>query len=155
MKKLILKIYVKHIKKIWENKRLLIVEGSETKLGIGNDLFHNSISVRRIICPSINAYNKIDLIYESIISNVRKDELVIVALGPTASVLCTKLSVCSDIQAIDIGHIDIVYLWYKNKCDTVCRVSGKYVNEAKHDSKVIDIDYNEASYHKQIIFKVE
>lgn len=143
--------YIKGLKKIWDKKQLLIVEGSETKLGIGNDLFDNCLSIRRIICPKINAYGKIDDIYNTIISKVRRDELILVALGPTASVLCTRIALNTNLQAIDIGHIDIVYLWCKYRCDSVCRVSGKYVNEAKKDSKVLDIVYDENEYNKQIV----
>ena len=30
------------LKKIWENKNIIIVEGSQTRLGVGNDLFANT-----------------------------------------------------------------------------------------------------------------
>ena len=146
--------YIVFLKSLWEGKKLLIVEGSETKLGLGNDLFDNCLSIRRIICPKVNAYDKIDRIFESITSNAQSDELVLIALGPTASILSTRLAVNTDIQAIDIGHIDIVYLWFINRCDTVCRISGKYVNEAKKDAAVINLTYDEGIYNKQIIARI-
>ena len=37
------------LKKIWENKNIIIVEGSQTRLGVGNDLFANTKSIRRIL----------------------------------------------------------------------------------------------------------
>ena len=143
--------YVCLLKTLWNEKNLLIVEGSETKLGLGNNLFDNCASMRRIICPKTNAYEKIDDIFKCIVENHHKDDLVLVALGPTASVLCTRISVNTDIQAIDIGHIDIVYLWFINKCKTICKFSGKYVNEAKKDAPTIVLSYNEDLYRRQII----
>ncbi len=149
-----LELYVKKLKEIWNNKNLLIVEGSESKLGIGNDLFNNCLSIKRIICPKENAYDYIDKIYDCVICKATHGELILVALGPTASVLCTRLAINTKLQAIDIGHIDVVYLWFKNKCNTVCRISGKYVNEAKRDSKIIEISYDDKEYQKQIIAHV-
>ena len=146
--------YCKSLKKIWHLRKILIVEGTETKLGVGNDLFDNCVSVRRIICPKINAYDRLEDIYNSVITNVYNDELVLVALGPTASVLCAKLSMNEQNQVIDIGHIDIVYLWFKNRCKSVCRIAGKYVNEASKDSEVIDISYDD-EYNDQIIARIE
>ena len=31
--------YIKKLKKIWEQKDILIIEGEKSRLGIGNDLF--------------------------------------------------------------------------------------------------------------------
>ncbi len=43
-------------------KRYFIIEGEKSRLGIGNDLFNNSKSIKRIICPIINAFNAYDKI---------------------------------------------------------------------------------------------
>lgn len=34
--------YIKHLKKIWQDKDLLIVEGKMSRLGVGNDMFDNT-----------------------------------------------------------------------------------------------------------------
>ena len=54
--------YIQKLKKIWEQKDILIIEGEKSRLGIGNDLFNNSKSIKRIICPIINAFNAYDKI---------------------------------------------------------------------------------------------
>lgn len=36
------------LKLLWEKKDLLIVEGKKTKLGVNNDLFEKSKSIKRI-----------------------------------------------------------------------------------------------------------
>ncbi|MDP1491874.1 GT-D fold domain-containing glycosyltransferase, partial [Klebsiella pneumoniae] len=73
-------------------------------------------SVRRIICPSKNAFER----YTQILNNVRSqatlinDALVLVSLGPTATVLAFDLSEMG-IQTVDIDHLDVEYNWYKMK----------------------------------------
>ena len=45
------------LKRIWDKRDVVIVEGEKTKLGMGNDLFDNATSIKRIICPAENAYS--------------------------------------------------------------------------------------------------
>ena len=35
------------LKKIWDGKRLLIIEGEKTRMGVGNDLFNNAVALYR------------------------------------------------------------------------------------------------------------
>lgn len=77
----------KNLKRIWEQRDVVFVEGEETKLGIGNNLFDNAKSIKRIICPAQNAYEKLQEIKQAIIDNVDKNKLILTALGPTASIL--------------------------------------------------------------------
>lgn len=52
--------YYGNLKKLWENKDIVIVEGEGSRLGIGNDLFSNAKSIRRILCPIKDAFSKYD-----------------------------------------------------------------------------------------------
>ena len=52
--------YYKSLKRLWENKDIVIVEGEGSRLGIGNDLFSNAKSIRRILCPIKDAFSKYD-----------------------------------------------------------------------------------------------
>ena len=139
------------LKTIWEGKKILLVEGFLTKLGLGNDLFSNSLSVRRIECPPRNAFAKYDQIKKSILKNIKKDEVVLLALGPTASVLSADLCCNHNIRAIDIGHVDVVYMWFLNKAKTKYNIEGKYVNEANEQSATIKYFYDKEKYQKEII----
>lgn len=116
-------------KQVWNGREVLIVEGENTRMGIGNDLFDNVKSIQRVICPSKDAFEKYDEILASVKSNA-DGKLVLIALGPVATVLAYDL--CKDgIQAIDLGHIDVEYEWYKMGAIEKVKISGKDVNEVK------------------------
>jgi glycosyltransferase family protein len=137
--------YIKKLKQIWEQKDLLIIEGEKSRLGVGNDLFNNSKSIKRIICPAKNAFN----LYDKIIDQAKKfdnSNLVLLALGPTSTVLAYDLFKLG-YQVIDIGHIDIEYEWFLRKATKKIQIRNKYVNEVYGDKykikKVKDKKYYE------------
>lgn len=138
---------IKAIKKIWENKNVVIVEGENTKMGIGNDLFSNCNSLERIICPSKNAYKKYNEILNKCIE-VNKEKIFLIALGPTATVLAYDLAKYG-YKAIDIGHLDIEYEWFLKGADTKIIIKGKSVNELG----IIDVndDISNEEYKESII----
>ena len=142
----------RNLKRIWEQKEIVIVEGEKTKLGLGNDLFDNAKEIKRIICPAKNAYEKLGEIEKTIEEKVDKDKVIITALGPTASILASDM--CDKgYQVVDIGHIDIEYMWYLNHSILRDEVPGKYVNESgKKDCSDI-YDHND-NYVKSIIANI-
>jgi len=143
--------YIPLLRKMWNDKPLLIVEGKETKLGVGNDLFNNAKSIRRIICPPKNAFDCYDQILESILKHKRDNELVLIALGPTASVLSVDLCTNYNIRAIDIGHVDIVYTWFLNKAKEKTKVYGKYVNEVPDSAGKIIYIKEDGGWKNEIV----
>lgn len=134
-------------KQLWNGRDLLIVEGEKTRLGIGNDLFDNVRSIKRILAPVINAFERYDELLEDV-ENYDKNSLVLIALGPTATVLAADLSRVG-YQAIDIGHLDIEYEWFLKQVDHKVPVEGKYVNEAGGYSG--DDDNVNQEYQSQIV----
>ena len=139
----------KNLKKIWNNREIIIIEGQYTKLGIGNNLFDNCKSIGRIICPATNAFDK----YDEIVKEIRKqskDKLILMSLGPTATVLAYDMSK-EGYQCIDTGHVDIEYMWFLNSAKNKEEVEGKFVNEVS--SKVESI--MDEKYTNQIIARVE
>lgn len=113
---------------LWNNRDLLIVEGAKTRFGVGNGLLDNAKSVQRILGPVTNAFDKYDDIL-NVVVKYDKECLILIALGPTATVLAADLSLAG-YQAIDIGHLDIEYEWFLRQVDHKVPVDGKYVNEA-------------------------
>ncbi len=116
------------LKKLWENRDLLIVEGEKTRMGCGNDLFASAKSIRRILAPAQDAFCVYDKLLQSVVCN-HSGQLVLLALGPTATVLASDLAK-NHIWAIDIGHIDIEYEWFLRRSRSKVAIPGKYTNEA-------------------------
>lgn len=118
------------LRKLWNGRDVIFIEGKDTKLGSGNDLFDNAKSIRRVICPSKDAFSKYSRIL-SAVKSINRDEnnLFILALGPTATVLAAEMHT-SGLQALDLGHIDIEYEWFRQGVKTKIPVIGKFSNEA-------------------------
>ncbi len=79
--------------------------------------------------------------------------MVIIALGPTATVLAYDLSQ-NGIWALDLGHIDIEYSWFKMKATSRIEISGKKTAEL---STQTDFDLNpvlKEEYVSSIISKI-
>lgn len=115
------------LKQVWKGKRLLIVEGEKTRLGVGNDLFDGAANIRRVLCPSKSAFSSYDEILETV-KRLWDGELVLIAMGQTATVLAHDLH-CAGIRALDIGHIDIEYEWFLAGATEKTAVAGKFVKE--------------------------
>ena len=79
------------LKSLWDSRDLVVVEGEKSRMGIGNNLFSNSNSIKRIICPSKNSFSKYKEILESV-KEYEKDKLILISLGPTATFLAYDLS---------------------------------------------------------------
>ena len=143
-------MYFKNIKNLWDKRDILIVEGVNSRSGVGNDLFDNANSVERIICPSKNAYSKIDEI-ELLIEKHAENKLVFLILGPTAKVLAKRLSI-KKIQAIDMGHIDSEYEWFKMKATTKVKLDHKHTTEHNFDENITFIE--DDTYNSQIVERI-
>jgi len=138
------------VKLIWNNRNIVIVEGDKSRLGVGNDLFDNCQSIKRILCPATNAFFK----YDEILDEIKKHdhtELILIALGPTATVLAYDLCIYG-YQAIDIGHIDIEYEWFLQGVTDVRPVKNKYVDESPDGTIVGEI--HDIKYESEIIAKI-
>lgn len=124
---------------IWENREVVFVEGEKTRMGVGNKLFSNVKSRRRVICPAEHAFSRYEevLDYLLTLSNL-KETLYLLALGPMATVLAFDLAK-EGVQAIDIGHLDLEYEWYQAGKGTPVEVAYKYNNEFPGGRKVVDI----------------
>lgn len=136
--------YVKMMRRIWQERNICFVEGQYSRMGVGNDLFNNVKSVKRILCPSKDAFSRYEDILNTITNNIDKSTLLILALGHTATVLAYDLSK-RGYQAIDLGHIDVEYEWMLQNATEKVPLKNKYVNEAVngaiHES-CGDIEYN-------------
>ena len=143
----------KNLRRIWEGRNIVFVEGNKTKLGMGNDLFSNAKTIKRILCPAENAFEKIDSIKQSVRKNVEKSSLILAALGPTATILAADL--CEEgYQIVDVGHVDVEYIWFIRHDLLRNPIDGKYVNESgqKFQSNLYE---NDKEYVDLIIDRIE
>lgn len=141
------------IKSIWFNRNVLIIEGAGTRFGVGNDLLDSCRTVRRILCPCTNAFDSIDAIRTAVWQFVEPADMVLLCLGPTASVLASEFSQYG-IQSIDIGHLDVEYEWMRQGAMDKVPVYGRSVNEAGTGAYVDD-SYSTDEYERQIVAWIE
>ncbi len=138
-----------HIKKIWDGRDVVIIEGEKSRLGVGNDLLDNAKSIKRILGPSRQAFSKYDEILEEA-KKVDKNSLILLALGPAATCLAYDLHMLG-YQAVDIGHVDVEYEWYKMKAKRKVPIKNKMVHEAVANEIG---ETHDLEYENQIIAKI-
>ncbi len=143
--------YIERLKAIWRDRDVLFVEGEKSRLGMGNDLFDGARSVQRILCPATDAWGS----YPEILRLSKEygtGRLILIALGQTATVLAYDLSEAG-FQAIDLGHVDVEYEWYRMRAKTKVAIPGKYVNEAR-GGRVVSEHPDQATYLQQVVARV-
>lgn len=142
--------HINMLKELWRGRDIVIIEGSLSRTGVGNNLYDDAKSIQRILGFPTNAFSHYDRIFEAVISNVTPEEnkLLLLSYGPTATILAYDLAKLG-YQAIDIGHLDMEYEFYLSKNPNRRALNYKYVNEAKGGDIVEDC--NDAIYLNQII----
>lgn len=144
-------VFFNEITQLWDKQDIIIIEGAFSKLGIGNDLFDNARSVKRVLCPPCSAFDK----YEEILAFAKtlpKNKLILIALGMTATVLAYDLAGLG-YWAVDIGHIDLEYEWYQKKAKKPIKIMGKYVNDVSSDISDLLVS-NKQPIQKDQILKI-
>lgn len=142
--------YVRLCRRIWEGRDVCLVEGEQSRLGVGNDLFANARSVERILCPPVGAFARYDQILAAA-CRVEPSRLFLLALGQTATVLAYDLAQTGR-QAIDIGHIDVEYEWMKMGATEKVALPRKFVNEVEAGRTVAE--ETDSGYLAQIIDRI-
>ena len=139
------------LKEIWKDRDIILIEGDKSRLGIGNDLFDTAKSVRRILAPARDAFGKYDEIFQAA-CEMEQDALYLIALGPTATVLAYDLYKTGR-QALDVGHVDIEYEWFKMGATKKVSIENKFVNEV--DAGLNCTELLDETYQSQIEKRVE
>lgn len=137
----------KKFKEIYSNKDVVLVEGEYSRLGVGNDLFDGVHSLKRILCPTKNAYELYDCILKEVLKQDKK-KIILVSLGPTSKPLVYDLFK-EGYQAIDIGHVDLEYEWFLRGETKKVKICNKYVNEVDDGEETTNL--NDKKYKNQIL----
>lgn len=138
------------LKGIWKDRKVVLIEGEKSRLGIGNDLFDSAASIQRILAPATNAFEKYDQILDRA-CQLEKDNLIMIALGPTATILAYDLAKAG-YQALDIGHVDVEYEWFKMGATSKVPLKNKYVNESLEGRDIGELQ--DETYISQIIDRI-
>lgn len=114
-------------REIFRGKDILLVEGKYSRNGVGNDLFSEASSVRRILCPNTDAFSKYNDILNEVIK-AKKNELILLAIGPASKPLTLELAE-RGYWVLDIGHIDSEYEWYLKHANKKISIANKHTAE--------------------------
>ena len=145
---------VAELKQLWDKRECVFVEGEYTRMGVGNDLFNNCLSIERILAPAENAVDK----YDEIIKEVQKqpkEKLILLALGPTATALAYDLHK-EGYQAVDIGHIDLIYERFLRSLPSIedVDIPFKYCSKDELGNRRPIPDSDDTVYASQIVAKL-
>lgn len=142
------------IKKIWNRQDVLIVEGEHTRFGVGNDLLANAKSIKRIVVPDKNAFDRYIEI-KAMSCKYGKNKLILAILGPTATVLAYDLAK-EGYWIVDIGQLDTEYEWFlcgtEKRCDLKYKTVSEVLSYKNLDEKMMDD--NLTQYFDEIIKKI-
>lgn len=132
------------IRKIWENRDIVVVEGERTHNGVGNDLLDTARSIERIICPPSNAYEAIPAILDAC-TTYDRDRLFLLSVGVAAKFLAVELFQ-QGYRVLDIGNLDMEYEWF------VRRSPGKMKLE-KHE--LVSEEANRAAGYTEYLGQIK
>lgn len=137
------------VMQIWDDRDIILIEGEKSRLGVGNDLFSNAKSLKRILGPAHNAFSQFDSLLD-FAKTQNEDSLYLIAMGPTAKPLAYELALTGR-QALDIGNLDVEYEWFLRGATKKIKIEGKYTSEAKGGRVVANVDNKD--YDNQIVAK--
>ncbi len=132
------------IKKLWEGKEVVVVEGTKTHNGVGNDLLNGAKSVERIICPPSDAYGSLDRILAAC-SQYGTEKLFLLSVGVAAKFIAVDLFQ-KGYRVLDIGNLDLEYEWF-------VRQAEKKIPLEKHD--VIGMEANKEAGYEEYVRQVK
>ena len=136
------------IRKIWENRDVVIVEGSRTHNGVGNDLLDTANSIERIICPPSDAYSAIPTILKACAA-YGKDRLFLLSVGVAAKFIAVELF-RQGYRVLDIGNLDLEYEWYLRKAEGKMELEKHNVIGEEANCQAAARDEAYADYLKQV-----
>jgi glycosyltransferase family protein len=103
--------YFSKIKQIFKGRDLIVICGESVFNRIENNIFDSADSAKYVFAPSKDAFSNYDVLLSKALSWDKKS-LIIIILGPTATVLAFDLASLG-FQALDFGHIAKDYDFYK------------------------------------------
>lgn len=100
--------YWRRVKKIWEGRRVVVLQGERKPFTKQADILEGSAGHTVLYGPVINAFAEYDALLSMMVKETTNDDVVIIALGATATVMAYDLSIAGR-QALDLGHMGMFY----------------------------------------------
>lgn len=100
--------YFDLIKQLWKDRSVFLYQGARTRFNKTGTFFDTAISSRTYIGPATDAFTHYLEILDFIIDSTSDDDVIVLALGPTATVLAYDLTQAGR-QALDLGHLGQFY----------------------------------------------
>lgn len=141
---------IERLRKMWEGRHVITVEGALTRLGVGNDLFDNVASFRRILAPATSSFDRYEDCLHAALKYAESDTLFLLAIGPSSGVLAYDLTM-KGYQALDIGHVDLEYEWYRAGKGERVSVPNRYNNEVFGGNQVEALAVDDPYYRQVLI----
>lgn len=130
--------WFREIKKIWDEKAILLIEGATSYNGVGNDLFSKANKVQRVICKSKNCFVDYQIILKK--AQEIKCDIILLSVGATSKPLALDLF-HAGYRVIDIGNLNVEYIAFCNGLDSKEKMN-KYWNQE------LAIKNNRAAYQE-------
>lgn len=108
-------LHYSQMRKIWDNKDVILLTGDRVLTNIKYNIFDNTASCKTILGPTCDAYEKYDDLL-TVMSQEKKDKILVFALGPAGKAIAYELWQ-SGYRVLDIGHIIKDYDTYMRKSD--------------------------------------
>ncbi len=101
---------VEMLKSLWNGKDIIFCTGEGSEFDYNHKLFDNKKSAKVVLGKSVDAFSEYESLLTKIaeVSKMVEQPLVILSLGPTATVLAYDLSLMG-IRSLDIGHVTNIY----------------------------------------------
>lgn len=114
---------VDQVKRLWDSRDVVIVTGHGSAFSLDDRLFDNMRSVSHIYGLSAHAFSQYDRLLTDCL-RFSKENLFLISLGPTATVLAYDLSQ-RGYQALDMGHVPNCFHEYMGERESPERESKK------------------------------
>lgn len=95
-------------RRLWQGREVLVVTGRGSRFELLPALFDGAGKVDFLYAAPEHAYSDRDEIMKDVIARATADTIVLLSLGPTATILAHRIA-AAGIQALDIGHISASY----------------------------------------------
>lgn len=100
--------YFQRVKALWRDREVLLVRGKLCGFAKDASIFETASSWRELLAPDRDAFEQYENLLISILTSTTEKTLVILSLGPTATVLASGLTGYGR-QALDLGHLGMFY----------------------------------------------